>query len=341
LGVVPPLKAFPLDKYSHALRAPTQAPPEGQVPTKPWRPTVKTILLDHIDPTPAELARLRPCPDTLARYTEMLQEGVELPPVTVFQDAQCYWLADGRHRLEARRRLGYRDIQAEVKPGSRRDAQLHFFSANLIHGLASNRADRKQVARLLLKDEDWKLFPNRRIGEICGLSHTTVGALRNSLESLSKISTRSHTVSSNQLDSEQDSPALQVNGGYDSYDPAEDDLKAALDTITTLSAENDQLRESIALGNLDLPEEEKIDLAAHLKDLRVKLEIAEMENKTLATSRDIHMTRLAEVLEKVKKLQYVLKRKDEEINSLKQDLSQERKRVESLETELAFEQATR
>ena len=302
---------------------------------------MKTILIDHIDPIPAELARLRPCQDTLARYTEMIQEGVELPPVTVFQDTQCYWLADGRHRLEARRRLGYRDIQAEVKPGTKRDAQLHAFSANLIHGLASNRADRKQVARLMLEDEDWKLFPNRRIGEICGLSHTTIGVLRNSLESLSKISTTSHGVSSNQLDSKKVSFAPQLDEGHDSYDPAEDEIKAAFDTIAALSAENDQLRESIALGSLDIPEEEKIDLAANLKELRVKLELAEMTNNTLAISRDTHMNRLAEVLEKLKKLQYVVKKKDEMINSLKEDLAQERKRVESLEAELAFEQATR
>ena len=156
---------------------------------------MKTLPIDQINPTPAELARIGPCSDTLARYTELIQEGVELPPVTVFHDGEVYWLADGRHRLEARKRLGYADIQMEVRPGTERDAQLHAFGANVCHGLVSTTCDRKRVAERLLQDDEWKEFPNRKLGELCGLSHTTIGKMRNSLESVSKNSTPSQPVS--------------------------------------------------------------------------------------------------------------------------------------------------
>lgn len=141
--------------------------------------------------------------------------------------------------------------------------------------------------------------------------------------------------------SKDDEPKSEPEDQTESYDPTEDQLKEMVDLVAEVTAVNERLKEQIALGSLDIPEDEKIDLAANLKELRVKLELAEMTNNTLAISRDTHMNRLAETIERLKKLQRALTRKDEEINSLKEDLAQERKRVESLEAELAFEQATR
>ena len=156
---------------------------------------MKTLPIDQINPTPAELARIGPCSDTLARYTELIQEGVELPPVTVFHDGEVYWLADGRHRLEARKRLGYADIQMEVRPGTERDAQLHAFKANQSHGLPARQSDRKKIARILLDDEEWKNCSDRKIAEVSGLSHPTVGKMREALVKFTTPSAPSKTVS--------------------------------------------------------------------------------------------------------------------------------------------------
>ena len=309
---------------------------------------MKTLPIDQINPTPAELARIGPCSDTLARYTELIQEGVELPPVKVFHDGEVYWLADGRHRLEARKRLGYADIQMEVRPGTERDAQLHAFKANQSHGLPARQSDRKKIARILLADDEWKGWSDRKIAEVSGLSHPTVGKMREALVKFTTPSPRAQTVSVRPRmkpiftsGREDDEPKSEPEDQTESYDPTEDQLKEMVDLVAEVTAVNERLKEQIALGSLDIPEDEKIDLAANLKELRVKLELAEMTNNTLAISRDTHMNRLAETIERLKKLQHVLKRKDEEISSLKQDLAQERKRVESLEAELAFEQATR
>ncbi len=293
---------------------------------------MKTLPLDQIITTPAELSRVKPNEDTLIRYVDLTEAGEQLPPVTVFQDGDTYWLADGRHRLEARRRVGYFDIEAEVKSGSERDAQLYAFSANLSHGLASNSSDRKKVARLLLEDEAWKDFPNRKIGEICGLSHTTIGAIRNSLENLSKNS-NPPVASSRRVRPGEDPRLKELDSQYESYDPTEDEHKETLQAINELAAENEKLRESIALGNLDLPEDEKLDLAAQLQELRKKLELAEMTNKTISISRDTYMSRNGELTSQVTRLQRRLKRKDEEINNLRQELAQATKKIESLEAD--------
>jgi uncharacterized ParB-like nuclease family protein len=290
-----------------------------------------TLPLNQINTTPAELARVRPCQDTLTRYIKLMEAGEQLPPVTVFHDGKTYWLVDGRHRLEARKRVGYSDIPVEVKSGSERDAQLYAFSANLSHGLASNSSDRKKVARLLLEDKVWKDFPNRKISEICGLSHTTIGAIRNRSVNLSKNSNPCKVVSPKRLRPREDSKLKKLDSQCDSYDPAEDEHKEALQVINDLAAENEKLRESIALGNLDLPEEKKLDLAAQLQELRKNLEVSEATNKTISISRDTLMNRCSELINKVKKLQYVLNRKDEEIEGLKEDLARATKKVEITE----------
>jgi len=300
---------------------------------------MKTLPLDQIITTPAELSRVGPDKDTLMRYVDLTETGGQLPPVTVFQDGNTFWLADGRHRLEARKRVGYLDIEAEIKVGSERDAQLYAFSANLSHGLASNISDRKKVARLLLEDKVWKDFPNRKIGEICGLSHTTIGAIRKSLENPSKNS-HSHVVSSKPVRSTEDSKLKAHDSPYDSYDPAEDEREETLHLINELSAENEKLRESIALGTLDLPEEEKLDIAAQLQGLRRNLELAQLTNKEISISRDTYMNERNELIRMVKNLRYVLERKDDEIEGLRKELAQAEKRVESLEADLEFERAT-
>ena len=300
---------------------------------------MKILPIDQINPTPAELARIGPCSDTLARYTELTQEGIQLPPVTVFHDGQTHWLADGRHRLKARESLGYADIEVEVQTGTERDAQLHAFGANVCHGLVSTTCDRKRVAERLLQDDEWKEFPNRKLGELCGLSHTTIGKMRNSLESVSKNSTPSQPVSltpskkgvptSTHSESETADEPFQ-----ESYDPTEDELKEMVQLVAQLTEDNERLREQIALGNLSIPEDERINIDDQLEDLHKRVNLAEMDVDSLKIGRDIQMSERSALIKQVKNLRYVLKKKDEEIGSLRNDLAKAAERIESLEVEV-------
>ena len=307
---------------------------------------MKILPIDQINPTPAELARIGPCSDTLARYTELTQEGIQLPPVTVFHDGQTHWLADGRHRLKARESLGYADIEVEVQTGTERDAQLHAFGANVCHGLVSTTCDRKRVAERLLQDDEWKEFPNRKLGELCGLSHTTIGKMRNSLESVSKNSTPSQPVSltpskkgvstSTHSESETADEPFQ-----ESYDPTEDELKEMVQLVAQLTEDNERLREQIALGNLSIPEDERINIDDQLEDLHKRVNLAEMEVDSLKIGRDIQMSERSALLKQVKNLQYVLKKKDQEITGLRDELDKAINKVSLLEVELEFEKVTR
>ncbi len=119
----------------------------------------------------------------VAEYADAMHNGAVFPPVSVFFDGTEYWLADGFHRLFAAAEAGLSEIEAEVRPGTRRDAILHAAGANATHGLRRTNEDKRRAVTLLLNDEDWRQWSDREIARRCGVSNNFVGELRRSLSS--------------------------------------------------------------------------------------------------------------------------------------------------------------
>src|ERR1017187_6491680 len=61
--------------------------------------------------------------DTVEKYVEALRQKEEILPVRVCYDGECYWLADGFHRLRAARTLRRRKIKAEIVQGTYADME--------------------------------------------------------------------------------------------------------------------------------------------------------------------------------------------------------------------------
>jgi len=120
----------------------------------------------------------------------------------------------------------------------------------------------------------------------------------------------------------------------ESYDPTEDELKGMVQLVAQLTTDNERLREQIALGNLSIPEDERINIDDQLEDLHKKVNLAELEVNSLKIGRDIQMNERSALIKQVKNLRYVLKKKDEEIGSLRNDLAKAAERIESLEVEV-------
>ena len=122
--------------------------------------------------------------DTIERYAECFDQ---LPPVVVFDIDDGYLLADGFHRVEAAKRLGRTDIDADVREGTRKDTEEYAALANLKHGKPLTRAERKEaVVRLL------KLRPERAnqwIAQDMGCSVNSVIKYREELEAGFQIAT--------------------------------------------------------------------------------------------------------------------------------------------------------
>jgi ParB-like chromosome segregation protein Spo0J len=110
-------------------------------------------------------------------HVASLMEVVDhLPPVIV---DRTMTVIDGIHRLEAFRRAGRSHIKALMFNGNGTEAMALAIQANVKHGKPLSRGERRVAARSLLY-----AFPERSdrwMGEVCGLSHTTIALIRKSL----------------------------------------------------------------------------------------------------------------------------------------------------------------
>jgi hypothetical protein len=114
-------------------------------------------------------------------YADAMTEGAKFPAIVVFNDGANYWLADGFHRYHASKKLGFYEIECEVKSGTKRDAVLYSVGANSSHGLRRSNADKRKAVLTLLQDEEWSKWSDREIADRCGVSNKFVSNLRNSL----------------------------------------------------------------------------------------------------------------------------------------------------------------
>ena len=83
--------------------------------------------------------------DQVMKYAEQMEDGANFPPVIVFYDGTTHWLADGFHRLEARRQGGMTHITADIRQGDRLDALRYSLGANDKHGLPRNAQDYRRA----------------------------------------------------------------------------------------------------------------------------------------------------------------------------------------------------
>lgn len=121
---------------------------------------------------------------TVSEYTELMEKGVEFPPVTVFREdiagkPSVYRLADGFHRVESKTRTtkygrpGFDTVKANIIQGGYADALKFALSANANHGLRRTNADKRRAVEMALENAR-KLFGGmpsaNRLAEMCAVS---------------------------------------------------------------------------------------------------------------------------------------------------------------------------
>jgi len=116
---------------------------------------------------------------TVAEYAERMIAGDRFPPVVVYLNNTEYLLADGFHRLLARRLAKFERIDAEVRQGTRLDALKFSLSANHRHGLRRTNEDKRHAVEIALREfQEWS---DRAIAQLCGVTHPSVAAVRREL----------------------------------------------------------------------------------------------------------------------------------------------------------------
>lgn len=103
------------------------------------------------------------------------EEPYPFPPIVVYRERGQLYLADGFHRVEAARVVGYVKLAADVRPGGLAGAIEHAEEANLEHGISLSNEDKKNILHRRLARGAWdKRTSNREIGRAFGVAHTTI-----------------------------------------------------------------------------------------------------------------------------------------------------------------------
>jgi adenylylsulfate kinase len=118
-------------------------------------------------------------------YGELMEGGVEFPPVRTWFDGNDYWLVDGFHRVAATKRIGARTIAAQVLHGSLEDARWDSYRANSTHGLRRTVADLETVITRVLKHPKSQHLSNNQIAKHLDLPEATFRRWRKRLSSSS------------------------------------------------------------------------------------------------------------------------------------------------------------
>lgn len=143
---------------------------------------VRTLLpLTECRPDDRVQSRARLSAENVAYLASKLLEGKELDPIVCFREAgqpPRYWNAHGHHRWHAHRQAGRSHIEAEIYPGTMRDAILWSVGCNDQHGLRRNNDDIAHAIRMMLSDAEWGKWTDRAIADQCKLHHSTVSRHR-------------------------------------------------------------------------------------------------------------------------------------------------------------------
>lgn len=92
-------------------------------------------------------------------YSQAMLAGAKFPPITVALDKGRYTLVDGKHRIEAKKILKLKDIEAEVIVGwSPKDIFEEAVRINSAHGKTLTVFEKRNIA---LKLRNWKYSPNQ------------------------------------------------------------------------------------------------------------------------------------------------------------------------------------
>jgi uncharacterized ParB-like nuclease family protein len=234
-------------------------------------------------------------------YAEAMKDGDAFPVPTVHTDGKTYWLSSGFHRVAAYERNGAKEIECEIIQGNLDDAMFYALGANAKQGLPLASEDfRLSVKRLigLPMSKDWTVG---QMARYLGCSKMTVSRHRTKL--INEGVQAQPVKRAVNFEKPREQPEV-----FEKPEDNNDKLVELADTVQDLSAENQRLRDMIAVGQWDATEIEKVDVEDTIKELRQQIQNLEIDNQALRDSRDMFQARNAELMKTVKALQAKIKK---------------------------------
>jgi hypothetical protein len=113
---------------------------------------------------------------TVTHYAERMTAGDVFPAIVLFHDGTQHHLADGFHRVLAAQRIQWRELDAEVRPGTKADAIWFALAANRANGKPMTGADKRHAIVLAL--QTWPDRSTRMIAAQIGCDQSFVVKVR-------------------------------------------------------------------------------------------------------------------------------------------------------------------
>jgi hypothetical protein len=244
-------------------------------------------------------------------YTEILLEGKDkFPPIDLWFDGKSYWPSDGFHRFHAHKRAGFKDIEASVNQGTKRDAFLACLRANGKHGKPRTPDERRYVVQMALEDIELGDKTDVEIAAICDVSSMTVGRVRKALglEKAVRVDKKGRKVNVTNMGRKKE----EVPPPVPEYTEA-DKMEEMAKEHTIIAEENTKLKDMLAVKTLPVSEEAKAEVQQVLVDLREDIKTLEYQLRAMTQSRNEFQRKNAEM---IKQLTYWKRRAEKAEKSL-------------------------
>ena len=271
-----------------------------------------SIFIKDIEVDTALQARVRMSEPVLQEYAALLMEGVNFPPVVLFDDGVKKYLADGFHRLYAAKRVGRDRIQAETHRGSKHEGFMYSLRANSSHGLQRSNEDKRHCVMKLLDDFEYIDKSDREIAELCAVSHTFVGKIRagNKNSATKKPNLMAKTIN----------PFVKPPAEVATL-PDEEEYDQSDDILKELAEANETLSDRLSIHAMEATDEEKSLAAETIANLREENRILTIECDALKHSRNTYQHKAAEAIKQCDIYRNVIKKLNKQVEQLQTKLN--------------------
>lgn len=255
---------------------------------------IKTIDVEKIRLDGGTQPRKKIYEETIQSYTEVLLEGVTMPPVTVYFDGKDNWLADGFHRYHAHKRAGYKKLSCIVNKGTKRDAFIFSLGANHDHGMPRTNEEKRDAVITAFNDVELCELSDAQIAAICKVSAMTVGRVRKALDLQrpDKVVTKRGKM--------MDTKNIGTKPKAEEPEYTHDDRLSELATEHQHALEeNNKLRDRLAIGALPETAEAKAEIEETIDTLRSQVASLEMELRAVTQSRNDYQQKNSDLIQQV------------------------------------------
>lgn len=170
------------------IEAPADGKPSDAQPTTGHVPSSTAAAPVLVEVAVADLicdertqVRAAESEEAIESYAEAMKNGAKFPPPIVFRDEDGnLWVSEGHHTIKASRRRGVERIMVDLRQGTAKDARMHAYASNWMHGVQLTLADKTRIVRGLIEDTDWS---NRKIADhVRFLSHEKIRLIRRQMK---------------------------------------------------------------------------------------------------------------------------------------------------------------